>query len=885
LNEKQVHAARDYQQTLIDAPQAFWAAGGQNCLAVLPTGGGKCLGRGTPVLLHDGRVVPVEEVRVGDRLMGPDGTARTVRSLARGSERMYRIVPTKGDSYVVNESHVLSLKTTPVRSNPKYACQTGGRVVNISVRDYLSRSKTFKHTHKGWRTGVDFPPAASPVPLDPYFLGVWLGDGNSHNATVTTGDEEVLSFLRAHAERVGMRFATSPNSPGSVLAKTLGLSRAGRGGTPLMNTLRALGVVNDKHIPFAYKTASREDRLRLLAGLVDSDGHYSGKGYGVTLGNERLLDDLVFVARSLGLAAYKSPVSKTCTNNGVAGTYWHASISGDLDMVPCLIARKQARPRRQIKNVLVTGIRVEPLGPGEYFGFEIDGDRLFLLGDFTVTHNTFVFSRIAAAVQGGVCAIAHRSELVSQISLALAREGVRHRVIGPAAVAQRCTQAHLLELGQNFVSPNAFVAVAGVDTLIRMDPKDPWFAQVALWIQDEAHHVLKDNKWGKAAAMFPRARGLGVTATPMRADGKGLGRHADGLFDEMFVGPSMRDLIGRGYLTEYRIFAPPSDLDLSTVPISAGGDFSPPKLADARRRSHITGDVVEHYLRIANGKLGVTFDVSVESATETAAAFQAAGIPAEVVSANTPDDVRARVLSRFRAREVLQLVNVDLFGEGFDLPAIEVVSMARPTQSYGLFAQQFGRALRPLEGKSHAIIIDHVGNALRHGLPDAPREWSLDRRERRSRSARTDVIPTRTCLNTECLAVYERVHKACPYCGHEPVPAGRAAPEQVDGDLTELDPATLAAMRGEQVRVDSAPRIPADSAPWVKGAIEKRHWERQQAQAPLRDAIALWSGWQGHLGRPEHEQYRRFYFRYGVDVGTAQTGRAGSRKPVGTNQR
>jgi hypothetical protein len=185
--------------------------------------------------------------------------------------------------------------------------------------------------------------------------------------------------------------------------------------------------------------------------------------------------------------------------------------------------------------------------------------------------------------------------------------------------------------------------------------------------------------------------------------------------------------------------------------------------------------------------------------------------------------------------------------------------------------QQFGRSLRPLEGKTHAIIIDHVGNTLRHGLPDAPREWSLDRRERRARSMATDVIPTRTCLNTECLGVYERVHLACPYCGHVPAPAGRAAPEQVDGDLLELDEATLAAMRGEQARIDGAPRMPANVSAETGMAIKKRHWERQQAQATLRKQMALWAGWQEHLGRGQHEQYRRFYFRYGIDAGTAQT--------------
>lgn len=484
---------------------------------------------------------------------------------------------------------------------------------------------------------------------------------------------------------------------------------------------------------------------------------------------------------------------------------------------------------------------------------------------------TFVIASIVAATREAVCCIAHRSELVTQMSTALAREGVTHRVIGPDSIARACTQLHVAEFHRSYVDPNSRVAVASVDTLVRMPPTEPWFAQVGLWVQDECHHVLKDNKWGMAGRMFPNARGLGVTATPIRADGKGLGEHADGVMHAMVVGPTMRELIGQGYLTDYRIFAPPSDIDLASIPTTASGDYSPPKLRDARRSSHITGDVVQHYLRIARGKLGVTFDVDIDSATETAAAYNAAGVRAEVVTSKTPDFLRASILRRFRAREILQLVNVDLFGEGFDLPAIEVVSMARPTQSYSLYCQQFGRALRPLAGKDRAIIIDHVSNVKRHGLPDAYREWSLDRRERRSRNTADDTIQVRTCLNPECMSVFERALKKCPFCGWVVQVLGRSSPEQVEGDLTELDPVVLAALRGEIARIDAAPVIPRNAPPEAAPAIIRNHAERQNAQRSLRRAIALWGGWQKHqFQRDDSEAQRRFFLTFGVDVLTAQ---------------
>jgi len=484
----------------------------------------------------------------------------------------------------------------------------------------------------------------------------------------------------------------------------------------------------------------------------------------------------------------------------------------------------------------------------------------------TGSGKTVLFSDVIAHNQGPCVAIAHRQELVTQISTALARNGVRHKIVGPASVARQCTNNHLAECQRNYIDPTSKVAVAGVDTLVRHDANDPWLKQVTLSVTDEAHHVLGDNKWGKAMVMFPNARGLGVTATPTRADGQGLGAHADGLFEMMVVGPGMRDLINMRYLCEYRVFAPPSDIDLSAVPLSASGDYSPPKLAQAVHKSHIVGDVVKHYLRIAPGKLGVTFAVDVEAATDIAKAYREAGVKAEVVSANTPDALRASILRKFRARDVLQLVNVDLFGEGFDLPAIEVVSMARPTQSYALYAQQFGRSLRPLEGKEYAIIIDHVGNVHRHGLPDAPRVWTLDRRERRSKNDTASIIPTKTCAM--CTRAYERVYATCPYCGHYTEPAQRGSPEFVDGDLFELSPEALAALRGA---IDAPPAWhPSDV---VQHTLNKHHREKQQAQAELRERIAQWAGRhsQGSDERTVRELQRRFFLTFGVDTASAQT--------------
>lgn len=504
------------------------------------------------------------------------------------------------------------------------------------------------------------------------------------------------------------------------------------------------------------------------------------------------------------------------------------------------------------------------------------GDKNVLEVLPTGAGKTVLLSDIVHDNKGATCVIAHRQELVSQISLALAHNGVRHRIVAPPATVRWIVGLHMRGVGRSWYEPSSRVAVAGVNTILRRTGElGDWLRSVTLWVIDEAHHVTKDNQWGKAAALFPNARGLGVTATPLRADGKGLGRHADGVFDSMVVGPGMRDLIASGYLTDYRIFAPPSDLDLSSVKTSAAtGDYSAPGLRNAVEKSHITGDVVAHYLRIAPGKLGVTFATDVASATEIAEKFNAAGVPAAVVSAKTPDKERVSILRRFKNRELLQLVNVDLFGEGFDLPAIEVVSMARPTQSYALFVQQFGRALRLMDGKDWAIIIDHVGNVVRHGLPDAPKSWSLDRREKRRSSAPTDVMPVKAC--PKCTGVFERIHKVCPFCGHYAEPVERSGPEFVDGDLCELDAATLATMREAVEAVDREPEAVRAAAAAKRMPVigqlahVKRHMVRKEAQAELRAEIALWAGVQRSKGREDSESYRRFYHTFGVDVLGAQ---------------
>lgn len=471
--------------------------------------------------------------------------------------------------------------------------------------------------------------------------------------------------------------------------------------------------------------------------------------------------------------------------------------------------------------------------------------------------------------------MAHRNELVSQMSMHVARRGIKHRIIGSASTIAGIVQEHRAEFGRSFVNPDAKCSVGSVQTIVsRMDQLRQWAAQVDRFTGDEGHHFLRDNMWGKAANLFTNARGLLVTACPQRADGKGLGRHADGIVDAMVVGQTMRQLIDARSLSDYEFGIPRSDnpLEMDDGDVTEGGDFSPKKMRKASDKSQIVGDVVKEYQARAMGRRAICFAIDVKDSTDIANRFNEAGIPAASVSAKTDVGVRRDMIRRFREGRILVLVNVDLFDEGFDVPACDVVIMARPTASLNKYLQMAGRAMRidPANPNKVALIIDHVSNFKRHRMPDRPRAWTLDRRDKRAKQAPDpDDIPLTACR--ECSRPYERVLPRCPYCGAEPpLPApGSRTPERVDGDLMLLDRETLAQLRAAMTL--EAPGDVAERVSHVAGAIAgkgaaNRAIERHAAQAALRASIEQWAGIRRHMGEDDRVAHRRFYHATGMTV-------------------
>jgi DNA repair protein RadD len=391
------------------------------------------------------------------------------------------------------------------------------------------------------------------------------------------------------------------------------------------------------------------------------------------------------------------------------------------------------------------------------------GCRAPLVVSPTGSGKTVLFAFIASQARSKsmrAMILVHRQELLDQTARTLDSLDVPHGVIAAGR-----TQS-LREL----------VQVAGVQTVVRrvssIQPPD-------LIIVDEAHHATAGS-WQKVIEAFPGALILGVTATPERLDGKGLGIDYGGTFDALIRGPEVRDLIRRGFLAPPVYYSPPTRADFSGVAIRRG-DYDARQLSAAVDKPSITGDAVDHYRRICPGVPAVAFCVSIAHAHHVADEFRRAGFRAATLDGTiTSDERRDRVRALGDGR-LHVMTSCEIINEGFDLPVVGAAILLRPTKSLGLHLQQIGRVLRPAPGKTRAVVLDHVGNLHEHGLAEDVREWTLEGKKARLRKAKAEhVVKTRQCPS--CYAVH-LWGPSCDECGHEYIATVREL-QQVDGILT-----------------------------------------------------------------------------------------------------
>jgi DNA repair protein RadD len=388
------------------------------------------------------------------------------------------------------------------------------------------------------------------------------------------------------------------------------------------------------------------------------------------------------------------------------------------------------------------------------------GRRRPLLVAPTGSGKTVIFSYItasAAAKGNRTLVLVHRAELLEQCHRALDSMDVPHGLIASGLTPDR---SHLTQ-------------IASVQTLVRR------FDRVLapdLIVIDEAHHATA-GAWASVLAQYPNARVLGVTATPQRLDGKGLGQ----VFDDLIRGPEVTKLIDEGYLCKPVYYAPKT-VDLTGVHMVAG-DYNRAEVAERMDRPTITGDAVIHYRKYAEGQPCIIFCTGIKHAEHVAQAFNASGYRFKIIDGTLAKEERARRVLDLSSGALQGLVSVDIVSEGFDLPCVSTAILLRPTASLSLHLQQIGRVLRPSPGKQRAVILDHVGNCRRHGLAEEVRDWSLDGiRKRGKRGPQDDVADTRQC--PECFAVHTPSPQ-CPQCLHIYEIKDRI-PDVVDGELEEL---------------------------------------------------------------------------------------------------
>ena len=374
---------------------------------------------------------------------------------------------------------------------------------------------------------------------------------------------------------------------------------------------------------------------------------------------------------------------------------------------------------------------------------------------------TVIFSEVTRRTRAKgkrIVLMAHRIEIVEQISKSLHKLGVTHGWVAPGKPAR-----------------DERVMVAMVQSLARRLDQ---ISEPDLLVIDEAHHATAGG-YKKIADAWSKAYILGVTASPARTDGRGLGE----VFDKMIMGPTMMELISRGYLSGFTYLAPPQQADFSGVATRAG-DYAQDQLAAVMDQRKVTGDAVAHYARFLNGRPAIAFCSSVEHAVHVAEQFREAGWKAASVDGEMDPGERRRRIAAIGNGGMNVLTSCDIVSEGTDIPAVAGAILLRPTQSVIVFLQQVGRVLRVKADGGKAIILDHVGNVFRHGMPDAPREWSLAGRMKREQAP-----PVRQC--PDCYQAFAPAPR-CPGCGHVFAVSSKPMKNIVRaGQLAEVDEAKV----------------------------------------------------------------------------------------------
>lgn len=757
---------RQYQTDAVDSIFTWFNAQTGNPLVVAPTG---CHAEGTQIMMSTGRSRSVEYIRPGDTVMGPDSLPRLVLNLCRGRQEMYRITCKDGESFVVNKDHVLNLYRT--MDGTKFQ----GTYTNITVGEYLTKSNTFKHIHKMHRTDIQLPHTEQP--MDPYILGLMLGDGCCNQLTplFTKPKCGASDAICQYAEALGCK-VTIKEKRGCCSFSITDPRCAGRRKeeNAFRKQMKESGiygmVAENKCIPHAYKYTAKYARWLVLAGLLDTDGHTDKKKcFDYISKSKQLSKDVQWVARSLGLSATFTACEKSC-QTGARGTYYRVCISGDTHLIPTL--DKVCTERKQKKNPLVSGFKVESIGEGDFYGFTLSGDHLYLTDDFYVHHNSgkshilslFIKQALAAFPLTRFCLLSHVKELLQQDAekIIMHNPGVNLGFLSAGLGRKQFSQK---------------VLVAGIQTAHKHADK---VGHVDLVLVDEAHLISdKDDSMyrsflGDLMRINPCVKVIGLTATPYRL-GSGLLYGKDySYFHGICYEIPISLLIEQGHLCRVTGRRGVTHVDLSTVH-TRGGEYVEKELQQAFDQDPITEAIVGEVVPAAEHSAGVLiFSSGVNHAHHLAEAIRhATGERVEVISGKSNKKEREQIIADYKARKFRWLINYGVLTTGFDAPHIDLLVLCRATKSTGLYVQIIGRGMRVSPGKDKCVVLDYGGNIERHGPIDKiqPRDLKKGNGE--------GEAPIKEC--PECMALLATAVRECPDCGYE-FPPPEPALEQTASD-------------------------------------------------------------------------------------------------------
>lgn len=752
---------RYYQEDAIKFMFDYINRGGRAGLAVLPTA---CHAKGQQIIMYDGLRKRVEDIVVGDKLLAPDSTARTVLQLFRGRQEMRKVTPHRfGDSFIVNKDHKLSLFKTKCVKNPVYPSGNSGYSVQ-TVAEWEESSAWNKHIHKLWKPNcVSFGTEIMPV-IEPRFLGLMLGDGSMiRSVAVTSMDEEVHAYCDKYVQSQGDTVRVTNNGSKADTHHYVGQN--------IMNMFRAEGLYGctsfTKFIPDTYLRASVSDRFKLLAGLVDSNGHVQTKGHTIeyTTVSKQLCSDMLFLIRSLGFTATYTEKETSWTHNGVKNysTAFRIHFSGDTTQIPLIINRNKVRlskPNQRHNNC--TAFTVEQLPEDDYYGFELDGDHLYMIDDFTVQHNSGKSLVIAEAIKRILLRKNQvRAMMLTHVGTLITQNFEKIKSIWPTA------PAGIYSAGIGYRQYSYPITYGGVQSCYK---KPELFGHIDILFIDEAH-LVSDKAETMYGAMIeglksknPNLVVIGLTATPYRM---GMGSLTSGpIFDDIFYDISSLDdfvrLVDEGYLSDLLSIRTDTEMDLSAVKMIAG-EYSEKSLDENLNRDEVTKDIVDETIRRTQDRnKGLAFCVSKSHAENMAMRFTERGYPAAYVHSGLSNEQCEEILAHFAEGRYKVVTNMGKLTTGYDRPDIDFIVNGRPTNSTPLHVQILGRGARVHPSKENTLILDFANNISRLGPINDPVLPT------KKGEAKGDA-PIRIC--DVCGTINHASAKVCKQCGNVFPPA------------------------------------------------------------------------------------------------------------------